>query len=192
MNNPISKKYIPLIIMLLILAGMGLIFWFGIMPLRHFIVDKADEIQQFYTVRENRQRQINQLPELQSQFDTIVAGEKRLDILLPKSRIVDFVKTLEGLARESRVEISIQSSNKGEVQTKTVKKPVKKSTDQENKTAEKTAPTIIDMLPYDSFLRISIKAHGEYADIVTFLHKMETLPFGLDVIGIQVKKIEDD
>lgn len=194
MNNTSIKKYFPFIALAILLVSMILIVWLGIIPFRKNIVEKADEIQEFFSVRENRQKQLSKLPELKSQFNLIEANEKKLDIILPESRVVDFVKILEELAKETKTEITIQSQDKGAIQEKgAAKKPVKKSSDGEKSDApEKNIVTIMDSLPYDRYLRINIMLVGEYRDIVTFLNKMETLPYALDVVGVKMKVRESD
>jgi Tfp pilus assembly protein PilO len=57
---------------------------------------------------------------------------------------------------------------------------------------KKEAQKIAESLPYERYLPISVVLIGEYENIVTFLYRMETLPYGLDVIGMKVKKREID
>lgn len=183
MKNTAFKKWFPYIIMSILFAGMGLIAWFGVAPFQKYIVEKANDIQKFYASRENRQRQINRLPDLQNQFNLIKENEKALNVLVEEEHIVDFVKTLEGLASETNTQIVIQSQDDGEIQdkktNKTARKPVRGNEDKET--------SILDALPYDRFLHISVTVNGEYADIIRFLHKMETLPYALDVVGAQMR-----
>lgn len=186
------RQSMPLIVMVGLFTAMGLMAWFGIRPLHAFIKDKADAIQEYYAFRENRERQIKKLPDLEKQFERIVAEEKTIDILTSEGEIVDFVKTLERLGEEAGVHIEIQSKdNKGIVEKA---KPTKASKETDGTAGEeaapkkKQAPKIVDSLPYDRYLPISVVVIGEYANIVTFLHKMETLPYGLDVVAMSVKE----
>ena len=39
------KTSSPLVVMLVLLSGIGLLAWFGIIPFQQFIVEKADGIQ---------------------------------------------------------------------------------------------------------------------------------------------------
>lgn len=185
----------PLVVLVALLAAMGLIAWFGILPFHTFIREKADGIQEYYAFRENRERQINKLPELQKQFDVISENEHALNILLSQEQIVDLVKTLEGLAEKSGVHIAITSKDGSDIQEK---KPVKpdKNTDgntdtsmaSENKKKSKSDEDIIDILPYPRYLRVNVSIIGEYPEILTFLHRMETLPFALDVVGLEFRE----
>ena len=167
MKNLLLKKSLPLIIMAVLLVSMVLIAWFGVIPFHKFIVEKADEIQKFYTSRENRQRQLNELPALQEQFTAIEQDEKSLNVLLSENRIVDFVQTLEKLAAETNTSIVIESKEKGKIQEKKpVKAPAKKVTDPEkDAVATKTQATILESIPYDRYLDISVRVRGDYANI---------------------------
>lgn len=184
--NAFLKKNLSFVIMAGLLAAMGSIAWFGIAPLRGSIAEKRDEIQKFYTTRENRERQIAKLPELREQFETILADEKALDILLQENRIVDFVKTLEGLAAETGTRIVIKSKD-GETAAKQ-----KKALAAAAPTGKNEKKGIADNLPLDRYLHLEVALTGGYGDIVSFLSKMEALPLALDVIGVEMKIQEDD
>lgn len=184
------RQAFPLVVMMTLFVGMGLILWFGILPFQRFIVEKADSIQEYYATQENRERQIKRLPELEEQFKSIVADEQTLDILLSESEIVDFVKTLERLAEETKTHITLQAKDGNAIQEKKASKPKAKSAvlpDDDEDTKKKAPASILDAAPYDRYLHVSVAVIGDYRDVVTFLHKMETLPLGLDVIGIDIK-----
>lgn len=183
------KNFLPLIVMLTLLSGIGLLAWFGVIPFQRFIVEKADGIQQYYATRENREQQMKKLPELQVQFENIEKDEKVLAILLSEDAIVDFVRTLERLAVETKVHITIRSTGANAIEDKkTVKVPAKKAAPVTDGTAAVQAPqSLVEALPMDRFLHVTVVVQGEYGDIVTFLHKMETLPLGLDVLSVSMK-----
>jgi len=184
------KRSLPLIITLMLFSGIGLIAWFGIVPFQDFITEKADSIQEYHATRENQERQIARLPDLQKQFENILAHEKALDILLPESQIVDFVKTLEELAVTTDTHVEIEAKDKDAIEEKKSTRPIKKGGDttlDDEDTKKKVQPLILDSVPYDRYLHVSVIVTGEYGNIVAFLHKMETLPLGLDVIGLSIR-----
>lgn len=186
------KKFYPFFTTLSILSGMGLIVWFGILPFQNFVVEKANGIQEYYTTRENRADQMRKLPDLQAQFEKIQNEEDVLQILLSEKQVVDFVQTLERLARETGVQVVIQSKTGSIVEEKPKPKVAPKKTATEAGEAEvtekksKTPATILELVPFDRYLHVEVVVKGEYKTIVTFLHKMETLPLGLDVIGMTI------
>lgn len=194
-----KKQHIPFATMLILFVAMGLVVWFAILPIKQSISQKMDDIQKFYTSRENRDRQISKLSELEQQFGVIQADEEHLNILLKEDRIVDFVKTLEGLARETNTEISIASKEGNSIIEKkvVVGKPQTKSSADADAPApavseKKKATGILDTLPFDRYLHLGVSVVGEYADIINFLHKMETLPFALDVVGMEMHQKENE
>ncbi len=189
------RQYTPLVVMISLFSGMGLIAWFGILPFHGYILEKADSIQEYYAFRENRERQINKLPELQGQYERILADEQRLAILIPEERIVDLVKTLEQLAEKAGVHITIESKDGGDIQERKVARPTKKdeSGDSDGSdTKKKEAATIMESLPYDRYLHIGIVLIGEYENIVLFLHQVETLPYAIDIVGFDMRMRNKD
>ena len=191
------KKYAPLITLFVLLAAMVSIAWFGIRPLKQSLDGKMRGVQEFHTGRENRERQVDRLPELLGQYEAIVADEDMLDILITEEQVVDFVKTLEALAGMMNVQMSIVSKADGKIVER--KKPVAVPA-QEKGAAPGTVPAsdsvkqkpadILDDAPFDRYLHLSVKVEGRYGDIIAFLHKMETLPFGLDVLGVEMSKTD--
>lgn len=193
------KKYQSFAVLLSLFAAMGGIVWLGMFPLERSVQNTMRAIEEFHAGRENRERQVGRLPELQGQYEAILANEQALDILITEDEVVDFVKTVERLAKNQNIILSITSKDGGKVSEpkKVVAKP--KAADGENtdladeKALTKEAPaSIMSTLPYDRYLSLSIKAEGSYRDVVAFLDKLETLPLGLDVVGMEVKKKESE
>ncbi len=192
-----SNHTLPIVIMVTLFSGIGLIVWFGIMPFQKFITEKADGIQEYHASRENRERQIAQLPDLQNQFENILVHEKTLDILLSENQIVDFVKTLEQLARDTDTLIRIEAKDKDAIEErKAPVRVVKKATDTPDDTdtsiKKKASATILESVPYDRYLHVTVIATGEYQNIMAFLHKVETLPIGMDIVGLSIGKRENE
>lgn len=194
----IKKSYSSLIVGILLVVGMVLMAWFGIVPFYTHIKEKADSIQEYYASRENRLRQINKLPELENQYNNILTHEQSLRILLSEEKIVDFIKVLEDQAQQSQVQIAIVAKDgNGIEEKKVIKTPVAQTTDEntdtKTTTSSLTSPkkkkeaTLMDSLPYDRFLHISIKVTGDYTNIMLFLHRLETLPYALDVVSVDVR-----
>lgn len=186
------KKYTTRVVLFVLLLSLVGIAWYGIVPIKQAIYEKMRGIQEFYARRENREKQVARLPELKAQYDTVLQNEKLLDILISEDKVVDFVKMLEGLASGTHIEISITARDNGKI-TEAKKVPIKP--DQSNNgnsdggsTAKQKAVTILDDIPFDRYLYLNVKVRGQYEDIVVFLHKMETLPVGLDVVKVDMKK----
>lgn len=193
------RRHRSLIILILLLLSMGGMMWFGIRPLDMSVYEKMRGIQEFYAERENRERQVERLPELREQYDLIARDENTLAILLTEDRVVDFVKVLESLASASSLEMTITSKEDAAAAAKKRSAPPKTTAQKSDEagTTESGAAkveqpaNIMNDLPSDQYLYLSITVRGRYADIVAFLRKMETLPYGLDVVKIDVRKDEE-
>ena len=188
------RRHSSALVLVSILIGMGLLAWFGIVPLQRLITKKADGIQEYHAFRENRERQIGRLPELEREWLNIVENEQTLDILLSQKEIIDFVKTLEGLAERERVTIAIKSKTGDGVVDKSLVQPAGKSKgpSASSESAKNSRTALLDALPYHRYLNVSVVVIGEYRNIIAFLHHMETLPLALDVIGFDVRKRNED
>lgn len=197
LSNSSLKKYSSFIVLFLLLLAMSGIIFFGIVPLKQSLNDKMRGIQEYYAGQENREKQVNRLPELKDQFDVIVENEPTFNILITDGQIVDFIKTLENLASETNVQMTITSKENGQiVESKkvAVKTPIAKSDDTDSGSvvgvAKPKAVNILDDIPFDRYLRLNIVIGGQYVGIVSFLEKIETLPIGLDVVGVEIKKVD--
>lgn len=192
------KKYSSFIILFALLLSIGGILWFVIVPLKQTLLDRARGIQEFYAEEENQTKQVSRLPELKNQYTTITEKESALDILLTEDQIVEFVKTLEGLASETNVQMIITSKENGQIvePKKVVAKVATPATKNDDTAGDVTSTkpkgvvNIEDDVPFNRYLHLSIKTEGKYKDTVEFLRKMETLPVGLDVVGIEMKRID--
>lgn len=191
------KKHTTRIVLFILLLAMVGIVWYGIVPLKEAIYEKMKGIQEFYARRENREKQVTRLPELKVQYDAVLQNDALFDILISESEVVDFVKTLEGVASGAHIEMSITAKNSGQI-TELKKTSVKANLADNGDVggspakngAKQKSVDILDDIPFDRYLYLNIKVRGRYEDIVVFLHKMETLPIGLDVIRVEMKKGE--
>jgi hypothetical protein len=181
------KKNFSFLIGGLLISGMVFSAWVAIVPFRDAILMKMDTIQRYYADRENREQRIARLPELAAQSDEIKAGQDRFAILLKEDRIVDFVKTIEGLASETGTKIEIASKDGSSIIDAS-----SHDQSQQKPTASKSANELVDALPFDRYIRIDIRVVGTYGAIVSFLHKLETLPYGLDVVALSFHSYVSD
>jgi hypothetical protein len=207
MTNPRLEKIKPWILQLSLLAMIALAGWFVIRPFLLTLKAEMDAIQKLSVTREYREKQLEKLPDLEGQYALIEAEGKQLDIILTKERLVEFIETLERLALMDAVLIDIESrdntflESKVTVAEKTEKKEGAKPAAGVD-SAEEPAATpkrggvketgIITELPLKSFLKLTITITGEYASVVRYLHRLETLPYALDVIALNVKAHQEE
>lgn len=182
------KKYSSFVILFVLILSISGILWFVIVPLKQTLLDRARSIQEFYAEGENQTKQVGRLPELKNQYTTIIEKESALNILLTEDQIVDFVKTLEGLASETNVQMVIMSKDNGQIVEP--KKVVPATPTDGTGTAPKVVVNIGDDVPFGRYLHLNIKTQGTYKDTVGFLRKVETLPVGLDVVGMEMKRVD--
>lgn len=107
--NEYFKRKDGLLLFLCILLAMGLTYWFGIDVMLAKIHDERDAIQTMQVMRENRIRQLGRMEDLSVQYDRIIRDEGLLDVFISKDHMIDFVKRLEDMARDGRVEVTIEA-----------------------------------------------------------------------------------
>lgn len=192
---------------LLLFVVIGLIGWFGVRLLLSTIQEKMDDIQKLSVTRENREKQLERLPDLEAQHALIDEHKDRLGIILTKDRIVEFIQVVERLAEAEEVAVEMESRDNAFLESKVTaveKKdaPAKSAAtpaDKAEAAAEpaKKAPAtketgIVTELPLKKYLKLTITVTGEYGNVIRFLHRLETLPYALDVIGLNMKQRAED
>lgn len=161
-----------------------------IFPLHQKIRDEGDEIQKILAKTENSERKISRLPEFESQYETIRAGEDRIRLLLSEDRAVDFIREIETLAGKIGGDVTIAQGTSPEA----AKKKAAAAKDQAGgDTPAKADPkTIGESLPWEKSLRLKVRFTGAYPEAVNFLHKIETMPYRLDVLAVDIRPVPDD
>ncbi len=203
MQNASWEKIRPLLLQVSLVFCIGLIGWFGIRPFLATIKEKMDSIQKLSVTQEHRGKQLDRLPELEKQHGLIGDRAKELDIILNKERLVDFIEQLESLASSNGVEIEIESRDNAFLESK-VTLPEKKESGKPvagEKPEDAPEPPkkgaaketgILAELPIKKYLKLTITITGQYRSVVQYLHQLETMPFALDVISLNLKKHPED
>lgn len=198
MSQLVWKKFKPWVVQILLLGSMGALVWWVMLPLLDAIRTRMDDTQKFSVLQEYHRAQLDRLPALEEQYNLIMSGEKQLDIILTKEHLVEFIETLERLADEAGVGVAFASvdnaflESKVTLTEKTAKKDVAKELEipeegVSKKPSSKKETGIIADLPLKKFLRLTVTVTGTYPEIVRYLHKLETLPYALDVIGMDIQ-----
>lgn len=161
-----------------------------ILPLHERIRAEGDEIQKILAKTENSERKISRLPEFESQYAIIRESEDRIRLMLSEDRVVDFIREIEALAGKTGGEVTIAQ---GAAQAPA---PAKAAASKEKDGADDSVPTkpktIEESLPWEKSLRLKIRFSGAYAETVNFLHKVETLPYRLDVLSVDFRPAPED
>lgn len=164
--------------------------FFVILPLHQKIGAEGDEIQKILAKTENSERKISRLPEFESQYETIRGGENRIRLLLSEDRAVDFIREIETLAEGTDGDVTIAQGASSESAKK--KAVPAKEKDGDDAPAKDEPKTIGESLPWEKSLRLRVRFTGTYQDAVNFLHKIETMPYRLDVIVVDIRPVPDE
>ncbi len=200
MNFSFLKTYSSVLFLLSLFLAIIVTAFFVIRPLQAIILGQARSIQEFRAKEENQEKQVKRLPDLKKQYLLIEERSSALDILRNEDQIVSLIQTLEGVANETNVTLTITSKDNGtiidakKIATKKTKTVTKNSNegDETSENSTNQIKSLLASLPFDQYLRLSVKVVGAYNDIVSFLHKIETLPVGLDVVGMDIKHTEQE
>lgn len=159
-----------------------------ILPLHQRIRTERDEIQKILSKTENSERKISRLPEFEAQYATIRESEDHIRLMLTEDRIVDFIREVETLAEKTGGEVTIAQ---GTEQAATPPPAPLNATEAPGAPAAQPR-TIEKDLPWEKSLRLKIRFSGAYPEAANFLHKIETLPYRLDVLAIDFRPAPED
>ena len=147
-------------------------------------------------LQENQENRVKELPQLREQYDLILQNENRLDTLVSHDQIVPFIENIETLAHENAAEIIITNQEQG-VKKKTATVPKKgfdAADDEKGGTAatdkKKKDESIMGNLPLEKYMSLRLDVRGEYANVARFLHQMESLPYAVDIVAIDMRTWE--
>lgn len=203
MPSPYLEKSKPWIVQGVLILSIALVSWFGIRPLYNIIRSEMDEIQKVNVLQEHRGNQLKKLPELERQYEFIQSNGDRLDILISKDELVGFIRTLEDLAEREQVRIEITAKDNTLLESKTTPlvdpKTNKKGVADDNDTAAssrekdkkdtaKSVTGIMGDIAFKKYIRLAVTVVAPYQSMLNYLHKLETLPYALDVVGITAKE----
>ncbi|HWQ59669.1 MAG TPA: hypothetical protein VN420_00785 [Candidatus Fimivivens sp.] len=195
-----SIRPLPLYAALLAFVAVAL-FLFAARPLRERIASENEGIQKLHANAENEQRKISDLPKYRAQAEEIIGEETRLRLLLPADRIVDFIRGVEDVAKGVGGTVIItQGKDLAEIRKSmpaTAGEPVgtadttEGSTQSVGGTAEKgrSGTGLVSGLQDGRTLGLTLQFSGPYSDAVVFLHKVETMPYFLDVLSVNIRPV---
>ncbi|NTW15637.1 MAG: hypothetical protein HGA38_04720 [Candidatus Moranbacteria bacterium] len=174
----------PLLLMAVLLSVAAITaFILVASPLRDRIVSENVEIQKSHAKSENDQRKVSRLPEFQEQSAVIADNASLLRLLLPEEKVVDLIKDVEGVSRQVGGKVTIsKGSGLGDLA-----KPVSGATKDQS---EIPGSGLFKTMPEGKTLGLTVTFSGTYTAAVEFLHKVETMPYFLDVLSIDIRPSE--
>lgn len=176
------KQYKEYIITISIFFFGILLIWYGIIPIHKMIQSQMNRTQEILTDREIRDELVASLADVREQKNLVEEREHQLDVVIPKSKIVDLVKDIEALAKETDNAIVIDSRDQSIVAVGQ-SKPKKDSEQASDKDVEKS---LIESLPSEHRLLIAIKLTGDYDNIARFIQRLEAMPNATDIVALSL------
>ncbi len=177
------KRYKVQVILASYLLILGAFIYGGIFTVIKQIKDRADEIQKKIIDNEVENKNLAKIPQLMDDYAIFSAKGQDLEVILKKEAEIDFIQSLENLAKETGNEISLklieeESSRVKESQTKT-------------KAKEKNEEDFESNLPYANYITIQLELKGEYLGLMKFLEKLESMGYYANVMAFDLKKEEN-
>lgn len=174
---PVHSRIVKTVVVLSATAGLVV---FAALPIHRQISREHADIQGAYAKMENSQKRVLRLPELREQYEKISESQGRGPSLLPESGIVDLIESLETLAVSTGGELSVSQGNDLEAVRKSATKG--KQSDQ-----QASGRRIADDLPDGRTLGLTVSYVGRYAGIADFFRRLETVPYFLDVVSVDIR-----
>lgn len=186
-------------------ALLGLLFWFGARLLWKSNFQLMNRLQELAVEEEILKAQTGRLSELREQAKIIRASRDRLSVVVPKDRIVDLIERLEQLAGQTGVAVTIESTSGVSQQLQMARKAKPAKTAEPKEPADEAdgdAPTptdpkkeavpetIVEHLPSDQYVEVTLHVTGEYAPLIAFLKKLEVLPYYVDVVDMRIAPLD--
>lgn len=176
------KKYKVQVILAGYILFLGVFIYGGIFTMIKNIQGRADEIQKKIIDNEIDKKNLAKIPQLMSDYEIFSAGRSNLNVILKKELEIEFIQSLENLARETGNEISLklieeENSSVKDSQAKTEAK-------------EKDKLDIKSNLPYEKYITIQLELKGKYPQLMGFLEKIENMEYYANVVAFDLKKEE--
>ena len=176
------KKYKVQVILAGYILFLGVFIYGGIFTMIKNIQGRADEIQKKIIDNEIDKKNLAKIPQLMSDYEIFSAGRSNLNVILKKELEIEFIQSLENLARETGNEISLKLI---EEENSSVKDSQAKT-----KAKEKDKLDIKSNLPYEKYITIQLELKGKYPQLMGFLEKIENMEYYVNVVAFDLKKEE--
>jgi hypothetical protein len=160
---------------------LGIFIYGGIFTMVKSIRQGADEIQKKIIDNEIDNKNLAGIPQLIGDYEIFSAQENNLNVILEKEKEIQFIQSLENLAKETGNEISLKLIAEEMSQDKQEKTAVKGKKDEEIKNA----------LPYKNYVMIQLELRGGYQELLSFLKKLENMEYYANVVAFDLKKEEN-
>lgn len=174
------KKYKVQIVLAIYFIFLGSFIYGGIFKVVKNIKNGADEIQKKIIDNEIDKKNLDKIPQLVSDYEIFSSQENNLNVILPKESEIEFIQSLEDLAKETGNAISLKliEEEGSSVKDSQGKVPAK----------EKNQEDIKSNLPYQDYIAIQLELKGGYPELMKFLEKLENMKYYANVVAFDLKK----
>lgn len=192
----IWQKFRGLITVLGMAVAFSALVFFGILRTAEGNYGKMVSIQQSIVDREILEEQSQEIPSMRDTVDRIRSADGRLDVFLPKDRIVSFAESVELAGKDLGVDVKSEASPEKSLSVPVAKKKIIKTGSSEDDSAsdspEKPSETIASLLPEERSTFITFQAKGPYDRVLALLRKIDTMPTMLDVLSVSISPASKD
>lgn len=164
----------------LVIILTALLVVFAILPLHRRIIEESDEAQKIVVGMEHAREKVSRLGEYQGQYEKIQTHASEINLLLPESEFASFIAELENAAQESGGDIVVMQG----VDMTALRK--------QEKGGDSEQPRLINEISAGNALSLSIRFSGSYQETIAFLHRLETLPYFLDVLAMDLTARDEE
>lgn len=187
--NLFWKQYKEYIVVIgIVLFGIACV-WYGVLPMHEKIRDRMNRMQELIADREMRNESVANVSNLREQKELVSQKEDRLNVVIPRSDIVDLVKVIEGIAKETGNTIVIDAKDKNTASATSAR--ARKENTPAGSDSKDAPESLAGSLPSEHRLGITIELTGNYGNIVQFLRKFESMPYQTDVLAVFLSVEQD-
>ncbi len=176
------KKYKVQVVLVGYCLLLGIFIYGGILTIVKHIQAEADGIQKKIIDEELNKKSLAKIPQLMSDYAIFSSQEKDLNVIMQKESEVEFIKSLENLAKETGNEISLKLIEEEDSSIKNVQGKTGTKVEEEK--------NIPNELPYKNYITIQLELKGKYPELMKFLKKLENMEYAANVVTLELKKEE--
>lgn len=174
-------KYREIVAIIIYVAVVGTLAYFGVFELLKNISSKSDNIQEEILIQEGKKKRLDSIPAYREKAAEIARDKEKLDVFVSKENALALIEKLESISQEAGVTIEITIDERIDNAASAKKTSTKK---------EDVEKTLAENLPSQDYLSLEMDIYGEYPKIMNFVWKLENIKYVNDVISLQIEQEE--
>jgi len=197
-----KRKKVMFTIALSVAIIVGLA-WFTLIFQKKLIIEMSETVQKEKLDAFVHQEKKDKILKLKKELDDIEIQKKEMEAMLPKKDgVVPVLQSLEKIAFETSSTIKIDAVDISKLKIGQAKKPVKKQEDEEIAKKESATssqddekeekPSQDDLAKIRKFPAFNLTITGNYSSLIDFMDKMDSLPYFIRVLIIDLAYYDKD